>query len=196
MDEKDEEALMDYVRKLDAHQLQAWIREVRLGHQVAPTDTGWWLWLAERAEQKARSTGDLDWAHIATSTYEYLHAQASREDWNSHLSTSMNLRAYLISKFGNVPGHPLLDSAEIIHMFFNTLAMPYERAGHLFRSVKELGSFYELKKSGQVTNAEFVALMLIREQLREIQKSVNAGFVQPDEQLTKWLESCANLPPA
>lgn len=167
---------------------------VRAGQSSLPDDFNW-LGLAEAAALLARSGGarpDVEWARAATAIYEWLGRAAGGEGFTYTLS-SMNLRAYLISRLGAAAGHDLLDAGRVVEWFRGNLPTDSGKA-------EESLAVWKAVTSGQLTELTAAHLENIKG-LRRVKNMLNvlslldeAGALPPDPDVRAWLSLKNNLP--
>jgi hypothetical protein len=162
-------------------QVQNWIRSVWIGQQRAPEKFNW-LGLADAAALRARSQQDLSWAKVASMLYERLADEADLSGREKYIESAMQLKAYMITKIGPVPGDSVLDINQILHWFFENLKFSPEEATQKSTVWKTL-SIEDIRE-----------LRLLKNRLSVLTLLVNSGKIKPNQELSAWLLLRNKLP--
>src|SRR5436190_15026549 len=101
-----------------------------------------WHGFAEGAALRARSCGDPvreadSWAEIALAVYGRLATEAT-DEFTRHTFelAAMNLRAWLISRFGAVAAHPVRDWSLLVNWFLRSTTITFEDAERGTRALR------------------------------------------------------------
>lgn len=121
---------MEEILKGSPSNAKLWWKAVSVGEVLVQPNFNWHLFTSEvvaNAYRHAKGNDEkscLEWAELAIILEEFL-AASSDEEVVAHACemTAMQLRATLISKFGHVAGHLVLDSNAIIKWFFDRLTI-------------------------------------------------------------------------
>jgi hypothetical protein len=164
-----------------------------------------WQGLACVAADKARGNSsslgrespNLEWAKVAISVYDFL-AKTHPEIKNTFIRDAMMLRAYVISKLGNIPDDPVLDSSYIFNWFFNELRFSLKEALTIASSWTDLITH---KRQELTQNNQYTALLEEIRELRQIKNKLaviqvlaqnNPSYL--DEEINTWLSIQEKLP--
>jgi hypothetical protein len=106
----------------------------------------------------------------------------------------MYLRANMIARLGDVPGHPVLDTSRVTDWFREGLPMPL---GEAERAAAEWRERLDAGKVGEMTDAEVEKVRRLRQvknRLGVIRHLVERGGLTPDPELRAWLTLRERLP--
>lgn len=189
--------LCEWLLKQDAQVVLQWFHEVLEGSRQVPERFNW-LGLAEvsadlayHREGKSSSPPDKGWAYVSVLVHNYIIDEAKEHgrfisqnfapDAREHSRFSfeerlMRLRARFIINFGSVPGDTLLDGEYLVRWFFQELHFSVEEVPQKISRWRELsrGERWELNRMRR----KLVLLRLLVEYQR----------LQPDEELSRWLD--------
>ncbi|MBN3938497.1 MAG: hypothetical protein V7L21_25845 [Nostoc sp.] len=186
----------------DPEQVQTWLRMVWAEQQQVPEKFNW-LGLAEvstfRAQELANEESNkshsesLAWAKIASSVYKFL-AENNPSFSERYLDSLMTLRAYMILKFGALPGNPVLDIQQIVTYFFDNLHISYQEAlikATDWREALAANNPEETQKKFDSELEDIRKLRLIKSRLGIIKQL--SKFL-PNEELNIWISLWEKLP--
>jgi len=171
--------------------VQDWLEQVWSGRISAGEDF-FWHGLAEGASYKATRTSyvnsnedKLGWATIAVKIYAYMASTLHALAPDSFENSAMMLRAFMIGKYGNIPGHPLLDVGEVERWFFQRLPMT------LVEAQNKCPLPLSVYKNQIATVRE---LRAIKNRLNVIKALNEDGYLLDNRELQQWVQLQDKLP--
>ncbi len=189
----------------DPEQVQAWLRIVWAEQQQIPEKFNW-LVLAQvstfnaqelaNEESNESHSESLAWAQVATSVYEFL-AENNPSFPESYLYSLMGLRAYMILKFGALPGNQVLDIQQIVNWFFDNLHISYQEAlikATDWRETLAVNNPEETQKKFESELEDIRKLRLIKNRLGIIKRLSKSKDFLPNEELNIWISLWDKLP--
>ncbi len=189
----------------DPEQVQAWLRIVWAEQQQIPEKFNW-LGLAQvstfnaqelaNEESNESHSESLAWAQVATSVYEFL-AENNPSFPESYLYSLMGLRAYMILKFGALPGNQVLDIQQIVNWFFDNLHISYQEAlikATDWRETLAVNNPEETQKKFESELEDIRKLRLIKNRLGIIKRLSKSKDFLPNEELNIWISLWDKLP--
>lgn len=164
-----------------------WLTQVEANQQaVHPTFN--WLGLAQSAASEAHHHRKLNhkevalaWALVAVKAYEHL-VQSDSQGRHSYEQSAMMLRAKMIEIYRPVADDPVLDVATIIKWFSDQLPYSLEHVQYLSTDWRE--------QSIDVIRT----LRHIKNRLAVVRLLVDAGHLNDNHEVTKWLALRNKLP--
>lgn len=132
----------------------------------------------------------LAWADAAIAAYGQLVRKSPVRDRNAYEDSAMNLRAFLISRLGAIPGHRVLDATEIVYWFFDNLRMTPGEAGERSRAWKS--GFLNREDTRRVN--EVRQLRRIKNRATILALLAESGQLEPTPALREWLALREQLP--
>ena len=179
---------LNQLMQQDASYVESWLKNIWHGQLEAPEDFNW-LGLAEAATFKAHSDSNEDfnaanlmWAEVATSVYERLAAESSSPESESFVNSAMMLRVAMITRFGSISEHDVLDINFITRWFFSSLDMSYDEVNEKAHSWQTC-SINDIRKLRQIKNKLSVLSVLSESDLFQL-----------NEELSAWLALRKKLP--
>ncbi len=132
----------------------------------------------------------IAWADAAVAAYSYLASVSSGREKESYQDSVMNLRAFMISRLGSIPGDRILDAADIVYWFFDIVDTTPQKA--MKKSLFWRESLPHNTQSRQVT--EIRRLRRIKNRLAPIAVLTESGQLEPTPALREWLALRGQLP--
>jgi hypothetical protein len=123
----------------DALAAQSWLERSMGSAADLPSDFNW-HGFAQGAALRARSVvldeAEADsWAGVAVAVYAKL---AAHPDGFTFELSAMSLRAWMVSRFGSVDGHPVRDWSRIMTWFLQGTVMSFEDAELAAKKLRQL----------------------------------------------------------
>lgn len=180
----------------EPEQVSAWLESVRGGRREAPENFNW-HGLAQTAASLAQEAdapeAQLGWARVAVAVYDWLAGQPGVAP-DSFTASAMNLRADMISRLGDEPGHPVLDMSLVTGWFWDRLPMPFEEAERAAAAWREKLDSGKVSEMTEPEVEKVRSLRQIKNRLGVIRQLVAARRLPPDPELGAWLALRERLP--
>ena len=174
--------------ELPADAVKEWLTSVWTGDEQAPEQFNW-LGLADSIAFNATSStkqgldsADLDWACIAILIYQYLAKQSNIAGRDSYLNSALNLRVFMINRFGSIPGDPVLDLEQVLQWFLDGLPLTLEDT---------------MRKSAHWQNldhSEILELRRIKNRLSILEHLSKDSRLKLEQDIEVWLSIRERLP--
>jgi hypothetical protein len=188
MDQSDAQALLRYLLSQDGAAVRAWIEAVESGEGTVPAGFNW-HGLAQVAAADAQRYGDLTWAGVATFVYDQLARQAPQGESSDFAHSAMQLRAWMIARFGPRADDPVLDLDRVLRWVRAGLIMPPDEAARRATAWKEAAPEQKQQQREQVRQ-----LRDMKNRLAVVELLVGSSAGILDDDLRRWLEIRPALP--
>ncbi len=182
---------LEFLLKQSPEIVQDWLEQVWSG-RIFPGEDFFWHGLAEGASSKANQVSPvssnedkINWATIAVKIYAYMASTLHPLAADSYESSAMTLRAFMIGKYGNIPGHPLLDVGIVERWFFQHLPMT------LVEAQNKCPLPLSVYKNQIATVRE---LRAIKNSLNVIKALNEDGYLLDSQELQQWVQLRDKLP--
>jgi hypothetical protein len=133
----------------------------------------------------------LLWAQTAIAVYDFLTGKTAARERRGYQASAMNLRAYLISRLGAVPGDRVLDGDDLLFYFFDGLRLSPGEARE--KAVASKQRLRNREHSPRLTR-DLQLLRGVKNRLAPVALAVESGQIQPTPALQTWLVLREQLP--